>query len=205
MDDQTPKQDNQSSSNSSGQTGINDNIDLAALQAELENSKAKLAELTQISQQALADLQNFKKRTEEEKIKFVAFANATLISDLLPILDNIDRAMSHLPEDPAAKEWANGIMAILKQLEDALKARGLEYIPTTGQTFDPNHHEAVMTEAGPKDQVIKELEKGYKISDRVLRRAKVTVGNTSEPAGENKAASSETSPEAPSNSEELYT
>jgi molecular chaperone GrpE len=198
MSDQTTAQDST--------TGITaDNIDLTALQTELENSKAKLVELTQISQQALADLQNFKKRTEEEKIKFVAFANATLISDLLPILDNIDRAMAHLPEEPSAKEWANGIMAVLKQLEEALKARGLEYIATTGQTFDPVHHEALMTEPGPKDQVIKEIEKGYKITDRVLRRAKVTVGNTPNPASDNKPETLEERLSAADSNDNLYT
>lgn len=196
----------QTTQDSSSPTGITaDNVDLAALQAELENSKAKLTELTQISQQALADLQNFKKRTEEEKIKFVAFANATLISDLLPILDNIDRAMTHLPEDPSAKEWANGIMAVLKQLEEALKARGLEYIATTGQTFDPAHHEALMTEPGPKDQVIKEIEKGYKISDRVLRRAKVTVGNTATPSTDKKPENAEESLPPADSTDSVYT
>ena len=173
MDDQNPTQDPQS--------GANDDTtspNLTTVQAELESTKTRLAELTQISQQALADLQNFKKRTEEDKIKFVAFANSTLISELLPVLDNIDRSLAHLPEDPAAREWANGILAIMKQMDDVLKARGLEKIETAGLTFDPNLHEAVMTEAGLKDQIIRELEKGYKLSDRVLRRAKVTVGNT---------------------------
>ena len=173
MDDQTPLQDPQTTTPANDDTNTGD---LTTLQTELENSKAKLMELTQISQHALADLQNFKKRTEEEKVKFVAFANASLISDLLPILDNINRAITHLPEDPAAREWASGIMAIIKNLEEVLKARGLETINAVGQTFDPTLHEALMTEPGSKDQIIKELEKGYKLADRILRRAKVTVG-----------------------------
>lgn len=153
-------------------------IDLNQLQIELENSKNKLAELTQISQQALADLQNFKKRTEEEKARFVTFANSALITDLLPILDNIQRANSHLPTDPAAREWANGIIAIGSNMEEILKSRGLETINTTNLTFDPNLHEAIATENGPQDHIIRELEKGYKIGERILRRAKVSVGQT---------------------------
>lgn len=173
MDDQTPQQDPQTTTPTTDDTNAGD---LAALQTELENSKAKLMELTQISQHALADLQNFKKRTQEEKSQFISFANASLITDLLPILDNMDRALTHIPEDKAAREWANGVLAIIKNLEETLKARGLEVINTENQPFNPILHEALMTEPGTQDQVIKQLEKGYKIADRVLRRAKVTVG-----------------------------
>ncbi|MCC7432980.1 nucleotide exchange factor GrpE [Candidatus Peregrinibacteria bacterium] len=151
---------------------------LTILQNELEAAKARLNELTTISQQALADLQNFKKRTEDEKAKFIAFSNANLIGDLIPVMDNINRAIGHLPEDPAAKEWAMGIIATTKQLESILEARGLQKIISVGQQFDPNIHEALMTEEGPADQIIRELETGYRLQDRVLRRAKVVVGKT---------------------------
>lgn len=154
---------------------------LTTLQNELEQAKARIAELTIISQQALADLQNFKKRTEEEKSKFVTFANASLISDIIPMLDNLDRALTHLPEDAAARNWAEGILAITNQLHSLLTARGLETISTSSGTFDPNQHEAVMTDAGPADGILRELEKGYKLSDRVLRRSKVVVGNGQTP------------------------
>ncbi|MCC6643364.1 nucleotide exchange factor GrpE [Candidatus Peregrinibacteria bacterium] len=170
QDDQNPGTNPVADSNS------NDSIDLTTLQTELEETKNKLAELTAISQHALADLQNFKKRSEEEKSKFVIYANATLISDILPILDNLDRALTHLPEDPTARNWAEGILATAKQLENLLTDRGLETINTEGN-FDPNLHEAVLTENGTADQIIRSLEKGYKLSDRVLRRSKVVVGN----------------------------
>ena len=156
--------------------------DLTALQNELEQTKNKLTELTIISQQALADLQNFKKRTEEEKTKFVSFANAGLISDIIPMLDNLDRALSHLPEDPSARNWAEGILAITNQLHSLLTARGLETISASSGPFDPTMHEAVMTDSGPADQILRELEKGYRLSDRVLRRSKVVVGNGQMPA-----------------------
>lgn len=166
------------STTTSGTSSTNgDDTAFQALQTELESSKAKLAELTNISQQALADLQNFKKRSEEEKSKFLSFANASLISELLPVLDNIERALTHIPEDPTAKEWAQGILATTKQLEQALTSKGLEPIVSLGETFNPNLHEALMMEAGPVDLILRELEKGYKIGDRILRRAKVVVGN----------------------------
>jgi molecular chaperone GrpE len=174
-----------SSNNNQTTNSGNQQEDFSTLLDELETSKAKLAELTQISQQALADLQNFKKRSEEEKIKFVAFANATLITELLPILDSIDRATAHLPQEPAVREWVDGIVNIFKKLTETLSTRGLEIIPTDSQAFDPNLHEAVMTENGPHDQIIKELEKGYRMGDKVLRRARVTVGNGQELPVEN--------------------
>ncbi|MGL5830629.1 MAG: nucleotide exchange factor GrpE, partial [Candidatus Altimarinota bacterium] len=81
---------------------------LQNLQKELEDSKTKLQDLTNISQQALADLQNYKKRSDEEKSQFLTFANANLISEILPVIDNVERASQHVPEE--AKDWAQGII-----------------------------------------------------------------------------------------------
>ena len=143
----------------------------------LEAAKVKIAELTNISQQALADLQNFKKRSEEEKIQFLSFANAALITDLLPALDNMERALAHIPEEPAAKEWAQGILATMKQLEQILAEKGLEKIESDRKDFDPQFHEALMTEEGEQDKVVRAVSKGYKIGKKVIRRAKVAVGH----------------------------
>ncbi len=181
----TAGDDNNVATTANPATAGNGDQDFSALQNELEDTKNKLDDLTRISQHALADLQNFKKRSEEEKAKFIVFANSLLITELLPVLDNIDRAIVHLPEDPAAKEWANGIIAILKQLEETLKKQGLEKIVTENLPFDPNFHEAVMTRPGEKDLILQEMEKGYKIQDRVLRRSKVIVGNGESPAAPN--------------------
>ncbi len=144
---------------------------------ELAMAKAKIAELTTISQQALADLQNFKKRTEEDKANFTVFANEALITELLPALDNMERALAHIPKDPAAKEWAEGIIAIMKQLEMILANKGLEKIESERKDFDPRFHEALMTEEGEENKIIRELEKGYKIHKKIVRRSKVAVGN----------------------------
>lgn len=176
---------NSETSNSSTATGgtsspIADNSYFQTLKTELEDAKNKLNELTIISQHALADLQNFKKRTEEEKNRFVSFANSNLITDLLPVLDNLSRSIAHIPENSASKEWAQGIVAIIKQMEQILSEKGLTPIETLNQSFNPNFHEALATQSGPADQIIKELEKGYYIGERVLRRAKVIVGNGEE-------------------------
>ncbi len=155
----------------------NSNLSIEDLQNQLNLANGKINELTKISQQALADLQNFKKRSEEEKGQFVLFANSNLINDILPVLDNINRALNHIPEDNIAKEWANGVFAILKQLKDILIEKGLEEIITQDQNFDPQIHEALMTENGDENKIIKELQKGYKFHGKVIRRSQVTVGN----------------------------
>jgi molecular chaperone GrpE len=148
---------------------------LQNLQKELEDSKTKLQDLTAISQHALADLQNYKKRSDEEKIQFLSFANANLIIEILPVLDNVERATQHIPDE--AKDWAQGIVGTLKQLESVLNSQGLQKINTVEQSFDPRLHEAILTENGPQDKVIKEIQAGYLLKDKVLRPAKVSVGN----------------------------
>jgi molecular chaperone GrpE len=180
----TPTGNNGAAQNDNKAADSSGQPDLNTLQAELENSRNQLNELTRISQQALADLQNFKKRTEEEKIKFVAFANAALISEILPVIDDLERAMNHLPADPAGREWATGIAIVFKKLQDILAAHGLEPIQTTGQNFDPTLHEAMLMEEGTPDQIIRELAKGYKIGERVIRRSQVVVGQSSQPASQ---------------------
>ncbi len=152
----------------------NQNGDASKIQEELEQANAKLTELTEISQRALADLQNYKKRTEDEKAAFITFANAALITELLPVLDNIERAIAHTPEE--AKEWATGVTGTLKQLEDVLTRAGLAKIEAQGE-FNPEMHEAVSMQPGEKDHIIQNLETGYKIGERVIRRSKVIVGN----------------------------
>lgn len=151
--------------------------DNADLQQQLDAANARIAELTNISQQALADLQNFRKRSEEDKANFVSFANTALITDLLPALDNIERALAHIPDNAAAKEWAHGIIATMKQFEQVLETKGLEKIESEREDFDPQYHEALMTEEGDENKVMRQLEKGYKMGKKVLRRAKVAVGH----------------------------
>ncbi len=169
--------DSASTSAASSTSGTQDSDDSSSTQTQLLAAQAKIAELTAISQQALADLQNFKKRTEEEKAAFITFANAALITDLLPALDNMERALAHIPEEPAAREWAQGILATMKQLEHILAGKGLEKIESERENFNPEYHEALMTEEGETDKIMRELSKGYKLGKRILRRAKVAVGH----------------------------
>jgi molecular chaperone GrpE len=126
----------------------------------------------------LADFENYRKRADREKTDFFKYALAELIKDLLPVIDNFDRALEHADE---GDEFHKGVLLIYKQLFDALQRHGLKPIVDSGVHFDPNIHEAVVTEENPSvpaHTVVAILQKGYFLHDRLLRPAlvKVAVG-----------------------------
>lgn len=172
-DDQTT---NGSSTNDDADNGSsqNDNAEYQQLKLELEETQSKLQDMVSISQRALADLQNFRRRAEEEKNNFVQYANADLILALLPTIDNAHRALTHEPKDA---EWSKGVEQILRQLTQIIEKKNVKTIATVGQKFDPTMHEALLMGPGEKDLVTEELEKGYLLGDRVLKRARVKVGD----------------------------
>src|SRR5581483_1809746 len=117
---------------------------------------------------ALADYQNLEKRVAREKESFVKFSNAILILKMLPVLDNLERANEHLKDQ--------GIELVIKQFKDALSSEGVTEIEAEGQQFNPEHHEAVEKVQGEEGKVVKVTERGYKMGDKVIRQAKVTIG-----------------------------
>jgi molecular chaperone GrpE len=126
----------------------------------------------------LADFENYRKRADREKADFFKYALAGTIKDLLPVLDNFDRALEHAEE---GDEFHKGVLLIYKQLFDVLQKHGLKPINQSGVHFDPNIHEAVVTEEDPSvpaHTVSAILQKGYYLHDRLLRPAlvKVAVG-----------------------------
>lgn len=141
---------------------------------EANQLQMELEKMTTIAKQALADLQNFRRRAEEEKAAFVTFANAQLVSALLPTLNSINLALKHEPKDA---EWTKGAEQIFKQILEAFAKQGLQEIPTVNQPFNPRLHEALLVALGEKDLVLEELEKGYMLGDRVIKQARVKVGN----------------------------
>jgi len=127
---------------------------------------------------ALADFENFRKRTEREKAEFFRYATAAVLKDVLPVFDNFDRALDHAEE---GDEFHKGVLLIYKQLFDVLQKHGLKAIDESGVAFDPNIHEAVVREEDesvPNHTVLAILQKGYFLHDRLLRPAlvKVAVG-----------------------------
>jgi molecular chaperone GrpE len=132
----------------------------------------------------LADFDNLRKRTEREKSDFARYATSGVLKDLIPALDNFDRALQHSDADD---EFHKGVELIYKQLYDVLTKHGLRLIDEVGAHFDPNIHEAVVREEDPSvpsHTVTAILQKGYFLHDRLLRPAlvKVAVGGPDQPA-----------------------
>ncbi len=124
----------------------------------------------------LAEFDNFKKRTQKEKESIYFSAKSDVVSSLLPVIDNFDRA-EKIIEDEAVAE---GVRLIHKQFDEFLKKLGVEEIPAQDCEFDPNFHSAVVheeVEGGPENTVSEVLQKGYKLGDRVIRHAMVKVIN----------------------------
>jgi molecular chaperone GrpE len=152
--------------------------ELEALRQELEKAKAQAAEYLEGWQRARAEFANYKKRNEQERQELSKLANATLITRLLPIFDDFERAFQTLPRSLLNLTWIDGIALIYRKLQAILEAEGLTLIETEGQSFDPLLHEAVTYEESAEydeGKIIGEVQKGYKLGDRVLRPALVRV------------------------------
>ena len=124
----------------------------------------------------MAEFQNFKRRAAREKSDIHAYANEKIIGELLPVLDNFERALDTKSDD--VEGYAKGMELIFTQLRTALEHAGLEEIPALGEEFDPNVHNAVMTEDSDEHEdnhISKVLQKGYKLNDKVIRPSMVAV------------------------------
>jgi molecular chaperone GrpE len=128
-------------------------------------------------QRTQADFINYKRRIEQEREDIGRFANAQLMLSILPVLDDLDRAFDSVKLQEAQPDWVEGIKLIDRKLRAALELQGLSQIEALGKPFDPNFHEAAGQIKGQEGIVAKELDKGYMLHDRVLRPAKVMVGN----------------------------
>ena len=157
----------------------------AKLVAELDEARRELEQLRQEAadnragwQRAAADFANFRRRTEQDREQMLGLANEALLSKLLVVADDFDRAVDHMPPELQDVGWVEGIAAIDRKLRSLLDSEGLTPIEAVGQPFDPHEHEAVTQEVTsnvPEGTVTAELQRGYRIRDRVLRPAMVAV------------------------------
>lgn len=170
------------------------------LAAELEKARAQAHEYLDSWRRTAADLANYRKRVEREREEVARFSTAMLLTRLLPVLDDFERAMATLAPELSQLSWIGGVALIERKLSLILEEQGLKPIPAAGQPFDPAKHEALMREettAFPDGQVIAELQKGYELHGRVLRPALVKVAVApAAPAGATQAAR-EAPPAAP--------
>ena len=154
--------------------------DVETLKQALAEEKAKAEANLANWQRSQADFINYKRRSEQEKEEISKFANSVLMLSLLPILDDLERAFDSIPPHLAKLTWVDGIRLIERKLQASLEAQGLSPIKAVGEPFDPKLHEATMHRKGEEGIVIEELQKGYKLHDRVIRPAMVIVGNGEE-------------------------
>jgi len=153
---------------------------------------------------AMADLDNYRKRTAKEYLEKEGDANRNLVAKVLPVLDNLDRALSSSKElcdrDEGFKSFHLGVQMIDQQIHKILEAEGLSVLKSEGQPFDPNKHEAILAVESrdhPPNTVINEVEKGFLFRDKIIRPARVTVSKL--PSGN---AESETDPPNGQNDEQ---
>jgi len=128
-------------------------------------------------QRMAADFSNYRKRNEAERTEFAKFAKADLITKLLDVLDGYDRALASVPEDMKGQAWVEGMWLVERKLRQILDVEGLEPVESLGQPFDPYVHEAVahVESDQPEGTVIAEHQKAYRLHDRVIRPALVSV------------------------------
>jgi len=151
-----------------------------AAEAALEalQLRAELAELKDRWMRTQADLENYKRRAVREKQDALRFGSENLLKDLLPVIDNLHRALAHAKQGREDDPILTGVDLVLRGFDEVLERHGVKVVPARGTPFDPNRHEAIshVESDAPANTVIDEHQRGYVLHDRLLRPALVTVG-----------------------------
>ncbi|HVS05510.1 MAG TPA: nucleotide exchange factor GrpE [Candidatus Dormibacteraeota bacterium] len=145
------------------------------LQAARDEAQANFARYQRLA----ADFENYKRRTRVELADRTQYANEELLRKLLPILDNLRRALDHAPEG-SDRNWFDGLRMVVRQFEDTLQAQGVSPIPAVGEKFDPSKHEAIAREETDEHEegtIVEEMQPGYRLHERVLRPTLVKVAH----------------------------
>ena len=150
--------------------------DVEILHKALAEEKEKAERYLANWQRSQADLENYIKRAEQEKAETVECANRMLILDLLPILDDFERAFASLPVELDEQNWTDGIRLIYNKIKAVLETQGLAEIKARGEYFDPYWHEAAGQLEGEEGVVVEEIRKGYKLKEKLLRPSVVMIG-----------------------------
>jgi len=165
--------------------------DLDKLQQQLEDYRNKAAEAEDKQLRSMAELENFRKRKEKERLEHIKYANESLIAEIIPIMNNFDLAFTAAEKNPATHNFAVGVEMILNQMKELLQSYGVSEINPLGQPFNPHLHEAIEhqeTQETCDDVVVEVVKKGYMLHERVIQPAVVkTAGKAAEPAPEDTA------------------
>lgn len=182
------EKENQAAQMTNEEVEVLENNKVAEENEETESSSIEQDEVTLLNKQVeelqnrllrvQADFDNYKRRTKQEKDELGKYANAKLIEALLPTYDNFDRAIQSALDTKNLESFVQGVQMIYKQVEDILAKEGLEPIEAVGKPFNPEFHQAIMqveTDEFESGYVVEELQKGYKMKDRVIRPSMVKV------------------------------
>ena len=150
--------------------------DIEGLRARLQEEREKAQSYLSSWQRAAADYQNLKRRIEQERGEVGRLANASLVINLLPLLDDLERALRTVDIKLAGLTWIDGIWLIYRKFQAVLENAGVQEIAAEGQPFDPKVHEAISEAPGDDGKVVSVVQKGYALGDRVIRPAMVVVG-----------------------------
>lgn len=160
-----------------GTTHLNEPV---AEESELEKLKADLDESRDKYLRMVAEFDNFKRRNAKERIELIQTAGKEVISELLEVLDDCDRAQKQLEASDDSKAIKEGVMLVFNKLRNTLQARGVKAMETVNQEFNADLHEAITEIPAPseelKGKVVDEIVKGYYLNDKIIRHAKVVVG-----------------------------
>jgi molecular chaperone GrpE len=146
------------------------------LEAELAEAKKKAEEYLANWQRTQADFINYKRRSEQERQEFNKYANSSLYCSILPVLDDLERALNAIPEEFSKSDWVEGVRLVERKFKTILEGQGVKPICALGMDFDPALHEALRQEKGKEGMIISEIQKGYTLHDKLLRPARVIVG-----------------------------
>lgn len=151
--------------------------EIGQLKQALAEEAAKAENYLVNWQRTQADLENYKRRTLQEKEELSKFANSLIILNFISVVDDLERASDSIPPEIAGVGWVEGIKLIESKLLSNMEAQGLVPIKALGEPFDPELHEAVRQDNGKEGMIIEEVQRGYTFHDRVLRPSQVIVGN----------------------------
>lgn len=143
----------------------------------VKDIEAKILELTEALQRERADSDNIRRRHEEQIGGLKSLVKANVVRELLPVIDNFERALKHVPKELEGNDYVKGVQGVVKQFEKTLEQMGVERIKTVGQVFNPVLHEAVAMEEsdGTIEVVSEELQAGFKVGEDIIRHAMVKV------------------------------
>jgi len=155
---------------------VNDNDDALTVEGpdELAELRARASDFEDRWKRAAAEFQNYRRRTEGERSELLRGANGSLLKEILPVLDDLERALANVPPEQAESKWVEGAQLVERKFRAIMERQGLVPIDAVGQLFDPSFHEAI---GGSGTHVAQEFQRGYTLNGRTLRPSMVIVGD----------------------------